>query len=99
MRNASLQYKGLMQRTLKPATQVRFREAIDEGYLSLGSPDNVDTVIMRGFSAPSVPNYRRFATLDTFGWKVDDASYACASETQTTLNNCFITMLSHAVTR
>ena len=91
MRNASLQYKALMQRTLKPATQVRFREAIDEGYLSLGGADNVDTVLMRGFQAPSVPNYRRFATLDTFGWKVDDASYACASETQTTLNNCFIT--------
>ncbi len=91
MRNASLQYKDLMQRTLKPATQVRFREAIDEGYLSLGGADNVDTVLMRGFQAPSVPNYRRFATLDAFGWKVDDASYACASETQTTGNNCFIT--------
>ncbi len=91
MRSSSLQYKSLMQRTLKPATQVRFREAIDEGYLSLGSADNVDSVLMRGFQAPSVPNYRRFATLDTFGWKVDDASYACASETQTTLNNCFIT--------
>lgn len=91
MRNASLQYKALMQRALKPATQVRFREAVDEGYLSLGSPNNVDTTLMRGFQAPSVPNYRRFATLDTFGWKVDDASYACASETQTTLNNCFIT--------
>lgn len=91
MRNASLQYKALMQRALKPATQVRFREAVDEGYLSTGSPDNVDTVLMRGFQAPSVPNYRRFATLDTFGWKVDDASYACASFTQTTLNNCFIT--------
>lgn len=91
MRNASLQYKALMQRTLKPATQVRFREAIDEGYLSLGSSDNVDIVLMRGFNTPSVPNYRRFATLDTFGWKVDDASYACASSTQTTGNNCFIT--------
>lgn len=91
MRNASLQYKDLMQRTLKPATQVRFIEETDLGYLSLGSPDNVDTVLMRGFSTPSVPNYRRFATLDTFGWKVDDASYACASSTQTTLNNCFIT--------
>lgn len=91
MRSASLQYKDLMQRTLKPATQVRFREAIDEGYLSLGGSDNVDTVLMRGFRAPSVPNYRRFATLDTFGWKVDDASYACASSTQTTGNNCFIT--------
>lgn len=91
MRNASLQYKALMEKTLKPATQVRFREAIDEGYVSLGSPDNVDTVLMRGFQAPSVPNYRRFATLDTFGWKVDDDSYACASSTQTTLNNCFIT--------
>lgn len=91
MRNASLQYKALMQRALKPATQVRFNEAVDEGYVSLGSPDNVDTVLMRGFEAPSVPNYRRFATLDTFGWKVDDASYACASYTQATLNNCFIT--------
>ena len=91
MRSASLQYKALMQRALKPATQVRFREAIDEGYLALGGANNVDTVLMRGFQAPSVPNYRRFATLDTFGWKVDDASYACASFTQTTLNNCFIT--------
>lgn len=91
MRSASLQYKALMQRALKPATQVRFREAIDEGYVSLGGANNVDTVLMRGFQAPSVPNYRRFATLDIFGWKVDDASYACASSTQTTLNNCFIT--------
>lgn len=91
MRSASLQYKSLMQRTLKPATQVRFREAIDEGYLSTGSPNNVDTVLMRGFNAPSVPNYRRYATLDTFGWKVDDASYACASYDTPTGNNCFIT--------
>ena len=91
MRKASLQYKDLMQRTLKPATQVRFREAVDEGYLSLGGPNNVDTVLMRGFQAPSVPNYRRFATLDTFGWKVDDASYACAGYESATGNNCFIT--------
>lgn len=91
MRKASLQYKSLMQRALKPATQVRFREAVDEGYLSLGGADNVDTVLMRGFSAPSVPNYRRFATLDTFGWKVDDPSYACSGYAQTTGNNCFIT--------
>ena len=91
MRSASLQYKDLMQRTLKPATQVRFREAIDEGYVGTGSPNNVDTVIMRGFNTPSVPNYRRYATLDTFGWKVDDASYACASYETPTGNNCFIT--------
>ena len=91
MRSASLQYKALMQRTLKPATQVRFREAIDEGYVSTGSPNNVDTVIMRSFNTPSAPNYRRYATLDTFGWKVDDASYACASYETPTGNNCFIT--------
>jgi len=91
MRSASLQYKALMQRALKPATQVRFNEAVDEGYVSTGSPDNVDTALMRGFNPPSVPNYRRYATLDTFGWKVDDASYACAGYTQTTGNNCFIT--------
>ena len=91
MRSASLQYKSLMQRTLKPATQVRFREAIDEGYVATGSPDNVDTALMRGFNTPSVPNYRRFATLDTFGWKVDDASYACAGYESATGNNCFIT--------
>ena len=98
MRKASLQYKALMQRPLKPATQVRFREAIDEGYVSLGSGVNVDTVIMTDYKTPSVPNYRRYATLDTFGWKVDDASYACASSTQTTGNNCFITKLLTANT-
>jgi len=91
MRSASLQYKALMQRALKPATQVRFNEAVDEGYVGTGSPNNVDTVIMRGFNTPSVPNYRRYATLDTFGWKVDDASYACASYETPTGNNCFIT--------
>jgi len=80
-----------MQRTLKPATQVRFREAIDEGYVATGSPDNVDTMLMRGFNTPSVPNYRRYATLDTFGWKIDDTSYACASYETPTGNNCFIT--------
>lgn len=91
MRNASLQYKALMQRALKPATQVRFNEAVDEGYVSTGSPDNVDTALMRGFNPPSVPNYRRYATLDTFGWKVDDTSYACAGYESATGNNCFIT--------
>ena len=91
MRSASLQYKALMQRALKPATQVRFREAVDEGYVATGSPDNVDTALMRGFNTPSAPNYRRFATLDTFGWKVDDTSYACAGYESATGNNCFIT--------
>jgi hypothetical protein len=89
--SASIAYKTLMQEVLKPATQVRFNEETDLGYLSLGSPDNVDTALMRGFRTPPVPNYRRFATLDNFGWKVDDDSYACASSGTTTGNNCFIT--------
>ena len=90
-RSASIPYKDLMQEVLKPATQVRFNEEIDLGYLTLGSNPNVDTVLMRGYRAPTVPNYRRFATLDNFGWKVDDDSYACASSGTTTGNNCFIT--------
>lgn len=97
-RRASIAYKDLMQEVLKPATQVRFNEATDIGWLSLGSPDNVDTVLMKGFSAPTAPNYRRFATLDNFGWVVDDDSYACAGSDFATGNNFFITKMLTANT-
>ena len=91
MRGASTSYKELMQQVLKPATQIRFREAVEQGYIALGSNDNIDMTIVKSWSTPDIPNYRRYATVDNFGWKVDDDSYICVTRNAPITNNMFIT--------
>lgn len=91
-RGASNAYKALMQETLKPATQIRFREAAVEGYIPLTSNDGIDMNIVKNWVLPTEPNYKRYATLDNFGWKVDDASYICPTASAPITNTTFITV-------